>query len=266
MASGIYLIENIINNKKYVGSAINIQKRWYQHKSTLKGNYHDNSYLQKAWNKYGANNFKFIIIEEVQPKNLLEKEQYYIDYYDTCNKNKGYNLSPTAGNTLGFEFSDESKLKMSLLKKNKPSTRKNYKHSEETKKKIGEKNKISQLGRTHTEETKKKMRKPHGPMSDITKKKLSDWRNGLVPSEKTGQWIIKKDKKFKKINNTIKNRGENNGMAITTKKEIIAIRNDYNNGISISNLQTKYNKNYMFIYKIVKRLRWNWLDDSSLSN
>lgn len=266
MKSGIYVIENITNNKKYVGSAKNFRKRWYVHKSALNHNNHDNSYLQKAWNKYGANNFKFIIIEEVLPENLIEKEQYYINYYDACNKNNGYNLSPTAGNTLGFKFSEESKLIMSLLKKNKPSTRKNYKHSEETKKKIGKKNKVSQLGRTHTEKTKEKMRKPHGTMSEITKKKLSDWRLGIIPSEKNGQWMIKKDKKIKNTDNTIKNRGEKNGMSITNREEVIAIRNDYNNGLSISNLMIKYNKKYMFTYKIVKRLRWAWLDNSSLSN
>lgn len=262
MNSGIYAIKNIINNKQYVGSAKNINKRWYQHKYTLNNNTHDNSFLQKAWNKYGENNFTFIVIEETTPENLIKKEQYYIDLYHTCNRKKGYNLAPTAGNTLGFKFSKESRLKMSLSKKNKIPVRKNYIMSEETKRKIGEANKISQLGRTHSEETKLKMRKPHGAMSDITKKKLSDWRLGLIPSEKNGQMIIKKKKNIKeKIKKNVnKNRGENNGMSITTKNEVINIRNDYSAGISILDLQIKYNKNYMFIYKIVKRLRWKWLD------
>lgn len=38
------------------------------------------------------------------------------------------------------------------------------------------------------------------------------------------------------------------------------------NSMKISELQLKYNKKYMFIYKIIKRLRWEWLDDSSFSN
>jgi group I intron endonuclease len=263
MNSGIYAIENILNKKKYVGSAKNFKKRWYVHKYKLNHNTHDNSYLQNAWNEYGADNFKFTIIEEVEPINLIQREQYYIDLYDVCNRNIGYNLSPTVGNTLGFKFTEESKLKMSLMKKDKPSTRKNYKMTDETKKKIGESNKISQLGRTHTKETINKMKKPHGSMSEITKKKLSDWRKGLIPSEKNGQWMIIKNKK---IDNTIKNRGEKNGMSITNKEEVIAIRNDYDNGLSISNLMVKYNKKYMFTYKIIKRLRWAWLDNSSLSD
>jgi hypothetical protein len=151
---------------------------------------------------------------------------------------------------------------MSIAKKNKPSTRKDYVVSEETKKKIGDANKISQLGRTHTEITKEKMRKPHGAMSETTKKKISDWRTGLIPSEKTGQILIKKIKPKKEKN---KNRGENNGMAITNNNEVIAIRKDYDEGVSIPDLQLKYNKKYMFIYKIVKRLTWKWLDNSCLS-
>ena len=268
MKSGIYLIGNIINDKKYIGSAKNINKRWYQHKYALNNNTHDNSCLQNAWNKYGENNFKFTIIEEVVPENLLQREQYYINLYQACDKKHGYNLLPTAGNSLGFKFSKESKYKMSIAKKNKPSSRKNYIMSEETKRKIGNANKISQLGRKHSEETKEKMRKPHGAMSDVTKKKISDWRLGLVPSEKNGQMMIKKEKVVKKKikNNINKNRGENNGMSITTENEVIAIRNDFKTGASISDLQIKYNRNYMFIYKIVKRLRWNWLDESRLSN
>ena len=59
MKTGIYVIENLLDKKKYIGSAKNIDKRWYQHKYTLNKNMHDNSYLQNAWNKYGKNNFIF---------------------------------------------------------------------------------------------------------------------------------------------------------------------------------------------------------------
>ena len=52
----------------------------------------------------------------------------------------------------------------------------------------------------------------------------------------------------------------------TNKDEVISIRTDYTHGVKISDLQIKYVKKYMFIYKIVKRLRWDWLDDSGLSD
>ena len=228
----------------------------------------------------------------------MELEQYYINLHDACNKIVGYNLAPIAGNTLGLKFSEESKLNMSLLKKNKPSTRKNYRHSDKTKEKIGNTNKISQKGRKHSEKTIEKMKKPHGAMKETTKKQLSDWRKGLIPSKKTGKFIsddikntllseilinktreINKNNKYRlnqistnkskeKISKSSngKNQGENNGMSITNKNEVLAIRKDYDHGMSIPELLLKYNKKYIFIYKIVKRLRWNWLDDSSLSN
>ena len=57
--SGIYCIENIITNKKYIGQSIDVNERWRKHISELNHNYHHNDYLQKAWNKYGEKGFKF---------------------------------------------------------------------------------------------------------------------------------------------------------------------------------------------------------------
>lgn len=281
MKSGIYTIENILNKKKYIGSAINIDKRWYQHRYTLNNGTHDNSHLQRAWNKYGKSSFQFKIIEITSPSELIVREQYYIGFYDSLKS--GYNLAPNAGNTLGFKFTDESKFKMSQKKKGKPSTRKNYKHSEETKRKIGASNRISQKGRFHSEETKKKMSEWHKnkTLSEETKKKLSEWRKGNRISDKTGNKITDEEKnklylynkkhnvyrnKTNKISKSNKNRGTNNGNCISNEKEIISIRNDYSSGMKISELQIKYNKKYMFIYKIVKKLTWAWLDDSSLGD
>ena len=278
MKSGIYIIENILNETKYVGSAINIKKRWYQHKYTLNNGTHDNSYLQRAWNKYGESSFRFRIIEITEPENLISREQHYINSYDTYKS--GYNLTPNAGNTLGFKFTEESKSKMSKKKKGKPSTRKNYKHSDITKKRIGDSNRISQKGRQHSEETKEKMSEWHKnkTVSEETRKKLSDWRKGLRVSDKTGTKITNNQKnvlheynkkhriKQPKIYKPNGNRGTNNGNSITDENEVISIRKDYDLGLKISELQSKYNKKYMFIYKIVNRLTWGWLNDSGFSD
>jgi len=77
--SGIYKILNIKNNKFYIGSSKDLNKRWIQHKSNLKNNNHINVILQRSWNKYGKNSFVFDIIEECKENMLLEREQYYID-------------------------------------------------------------------------------------------------------------------------------------------------------------------------------------------
>lgn len=90
--SGIYYIENQINNKKYIGQSNNIKDRWRRHISELNKNKHHNDYLQKSWNKYGENNFVFEIIEYCSIENLDDREQYWIDFYNTMDRGFGYNL------------------------------------------------------------------------------------------------------------------------------------------------------------------------------
>lgn len=84
--SGIYIIKNTINKKVYVGSAINLKSRWKRHLWALSKNVHHSSILQKAFNKYGAENFFIEILEYVpDKKQLIQREQYWIDKYDSAN-------------------------------------------------------------------------------------------------------------------------------------------------------------------------------------
>ena len=48
--TGIYCIENLINNKKYIGQSVDIINRWRHHKNELNSKVHFNDYLQKSWN------------------------------------------------------------------------------------------------------------------------------------------------------------------------------------------------------------------------
>ena len=94
--SGIYEITNLINNKIYIGSSINIKKRWKDHILLLKNQKHINVHLLNAWNKYGEENFSFSIIEEIYPKEkenrkdfneiLREQLQKQVDEFDLLNK------------------------------------------------------------------------------------------------------------------------------------------------------------------------------------
>lgn len=77
--SGIYKITNIINNKFYIGSSVNIYQRLKHHYSDLKNNKHGNKYFLRSYIKYGKNNFKVEILEEATKELLLIKEQYYIN-------------------------------------------------------------------------------------------------------------------------------------------------------------------------------------------
>ena len=57
--SGIYKIVNTVNGKKYVGSAVDIKRRWQAHKLRLRKNNHHSPKLQNAWNKHGESSFTF---------------------------------------------------------------------------------------------------------------------------------------------------------------------------------------------------------------
>ena len=64
---GIYGIRNKINNKIYIGKTMqSFGDRWDCHRAMLNGGYHDNKHLQRAWDKYGKNNFEFIRISQKQ--------------------------------------------------------------------------------------------------------------------------------------------------------------------------------------------------------
>ena len=56
---GIYCIKNIISGKMYIGSSINIECRWKQHRYQLNTNRHKNHYLQHSWNNHGEGSFEF---------------------------------------------------------------------------------------------------------------------------------------------------------------------------------------------------------------
>ena len=58
---GIYCIENIITNKKYIGQSNDILNRWCTHKMSLRRNKHSNQHLQDSWNDYGEAQFKFYV-------------------------------------------------------------------------------------------------------------------------------------------------------------------------------------------------------------
>jgi group I intron endonuclease len=93
---GIYCIKNLINNKIYIGSSINLKKRITTHKWLLNKNNHFNKYLQNSWDKYGEINFSFTIIKTLYVKNelLLRKyEEYYIKSLKALYNEWGFNIN-----------------------------------------------------------------------------------------------------------------------------------------------------------------------------
>lgn len=107
---GIYKIENLINNKVYIGSSISIMNRFSTHKRLLTGNIHFNKHLQSSFNKYGISNFKFEILEDLKfiDKNLIqEREEFNIKFYKANDSKYGYNKRIECNTNLGMKFTDE---------------------------------------------------------------------------------------------------------------------------------------------------------------
>lgn len=126
---GIYKIENSLTKRVYVGQSINIEKRFKEHIKQLNKNIHPNYHLQRAWNKYGEDNFSFSLIEECEQKALNDKETYWKLFYD---KQFGtYNLGNTGNvNTTSIEkrIKVSKSLKASISKLSPEERKKKYGH------------------------------------------------------------------------------------------------------------------------------------------
>lgn len=118
MNSGIYEIYNLITHKKYIGSTINLRVRKSNHFSRLKNGTHNNKHLQYSYNKYGAENFIFNVIEEVEIKQLEIAEQKWIDYY--ARSGQLYNKRYDATNNTGLCHKKETKKKIQIAKHGYP--------------------------------------------------------------------------------------------------------------------------------------------------
>lgn len=95
MKMGIYKIINVVNNKFYVGSAVNFSRRKSRHFSELRNGRHNNSKLQNAWDKYGESSFLFAIVEEVKDREvLLEAENRWLKEH--VGKDYCYNIGVDA--------------------------------------------------------------------------------------------------------------------------------------------------------------------------
>lgn len=102
LLSGIYLIRNKQNDHIYIGSSVNIHKRWIHHLHDLRHGIHHSRYFQNAWNKYGEHNFEIEILITCDKSMLKWYEQQFLDEW-----NPEYNKNTRAvGPELGHLVSD----------------------------------------------------------------------------------------------------------------------------------------------------------------
>lgn len=97
MHSGVYQIVNVQTNERYIGSSRNVVSRKAQHLFELRNKRHRTIRLQEAYDRYGEDSFKFLVLEFVQTdrQRLFDREQYWIDLL-----NPEYNENKTAGSVI----------------------------------------------------------------------------------------------------------------------------------------------------------------------
>lgn len=120
--SGVYFIKNIVDGKYYIGSTKSkFHSRKTRHKTSLEKGTHSNQHLQNAWNKYGGDNFVFGILL-VTKINVEFWETYYIYYYGSLDRKRGYNKVLPNNYKSGYNLTESQIGKMSELKKIKSKT------------------------------------------------------------------------------------------------------------------------------------------------
>lgn len=175
---GIYAIVNIINGMSYIGQTYNnFGDRWDCHKALLRCNKHHNSLLQNDWNKYGEDNFKFIILyncthNESQIELDLLEETFIKEY---MNNNNAYNLSKNKHDMRSFI-------------------------TDEMAKRTGELNRQRILGTKLSDSTKKKMSKTRKrKYSEMTKQEKDLYNEEFVKrmlSSRSNEWSEERKKKY----------------------------------------------------------------------
>lgn len=230
---GIYGIRNIVNNKIYVGKTeMNFGDRKDCHFATLRGGYHINPHLQKAYDKYGGDNFEFIILHEClnhETSNIInELEMHYIKLY----KNKGlaYNIGNggDGGHNLGKHLSAE------------------------TKRKIGEKNKINMTGRKATVETKQKMSKSQKErIKKMSDEELKEHGRKISESSLGHKWSNEAKENFSNIQKIKPNSAKYSVEAI---KEIRRLHE--NKKLSYTEISKKLDIPRGTVYLIATYRRW----------
>jgi len=152
-SAGVYVITNTVNDKIYIGSTTNLRLRWQQHSSDLRLKRHRNSHLQRAYNKYGADAFRFDVLEYVMPLFVHTREQYWLNKLKPFGE-RGYNIARnTEASGFGLKRSAETRAKISASKIGNQN-RTGMHHTAEAK----EKNRLAHIGNIVLPETREKIR------------------------------------------------------------------------------------------------------------
>lgn len=176
----IYKITNVVNYKIYIGQTTKTyKKRWTEHLWSAENG--STQWIHSAIRKYGKENFTVEQIDHAHNRNELdEKEQYWIEYYNSLAPN-GYNLE--TGGVRNRCLSEIVRKRMSKTRTGENNHRFGKPLSDETKRKISEAHKgmtSPMKGKHLSEETKRKLSEAHKgkKMPELALKKLSERSKG----------------------------------------------------------------------------------------
>jgi group I intron endonuclease len=258
-----------LKDKVYVGSSANIKNRWREHLRTLRKGTHKNRYLQKAYDKYGESSLFFEIIEctKDNKEDLIEREQFWIDFYKSYEPENGYNISPSAYSTKGIKFSEETKKLFSEQRKGRDAGKNNpfygKKHSIESKEKIRNKKigtKLSKETRMKMSESRKGEKHSKAKLSNedifeiIKRIKNKEEISAIAKSYNVEVAVISSIKQGKSWTHVT------NGLlddflphTKITKSDIREIEKMYSVGKTYKEISERLNIHYQTVYKIVNR-------------
>nr|QCW06878.1 hypothetical protein [Drechslerella brochopaga] len=208
--SGIYLWKNRINGKLYVGSGEDLARRLREYYNINYLNKDSGMLICKALLKYGYSTFSLYILEYCDEKDLLQREQYYIDILKP-----EYNILKIAGSSKGYKHTKEARAKISAALKGL---------------KIGELNPM--FGKKHLEKILAKLRGKK--RTEETRAKMSISKTGYKYTEEARAKISSaKVKKIEVLNINTGERTEyssgqeaSNSVGCSTATIVKCIKND----------------------------------------
>lgn len=222
----IYQIRNLTNNKKYYGKTNNFKRRKSTHITELNKGTHHCIFLQRAWNKYGSDNFVFEIIKD----DLTEEEASEFEYNiinETYDENYNTSRYSDGGDLISYNPNRDS-----IVEKISKAVKSRFEDNELRKRysdMFSEKNN-PMFGRHHDEKTRQKMRQNHGEIKD-----KDTWRKNLSKAEKK-RYEYKKERELqserlkkhhkdhpetaKKISKSMKERAKDEQYKINVKNGI----------------------------------------------
>lgn len=231
----IYIYQNTINNKTYIGQTKNLNKRISDHKgNSVRGCNHP---FYNSIRKYGLDNFTISILENVSDEEVDNAEQFWIQFFRSWDRNFGYNI-------------EKGGCDIKVI-------------SEETKRKISEKHKGKCF---NTPEHMKKLHRATGGrlrgtnLNEDVKTKISRSRKGQKHTDeskkKMSQTRIERGTFSGENNPNFGKIGELNPSAKLTWEVIYNIRLDYSKGLKGKQLMKKYSISETNMYRILKNEIW----------